>query len=103
MFNKLDNSKNFSTKKNDIDNLLIASRACLDHAKSLLVSAKAVKASGHPNISYHLAALSLEEIGRMELLQMKQMAHKQGLEKTGWGMLRRAMLRNYFGVCFHLK
>ncbi|MCK6418358.1 MAG: AbiV family abortive infection protein [Alphaproteobacteria bacterium] len=65
----------------EIDDLLLASRACLNHAKSLLDSATVVKHSGHSNIAYHLAALALEEIGRMELLNIKQMAHKQNLEK----------------------
>lgn len=72
-------------KKSVKDNLVIASRACLEHAKALLDSAKAVEVSGHHNIAYHLAALSLEEVGRIELLKMKQMAYKQGLEKDWLG------------------
>lgn len=90
-------------KNSTEDNLLIASRACLDHAKALLVSAKAVKVSGHPNIAYHLAALSLEEVGRMELLQMKQMAHKQGLEKDWLGDAEKSHVKKLLWCLFSLE
>jgi hypothetical protein len=38
-----------------------AMQACIDHARALLESARAVQAIGHSNVAYHLAALTLEE------------------------------------------
>jgi hypothetical protein len=35
-----------------------AQQACIDHARDLLSSARAVQAVGHHNIAYHLAALA---------------------------------------------
>jgi AbiV family abortive infection protein len=48
--------------------------ACIDHAHDLLDSATAVLAAHRPNIAYHLAALSLEEIGRRALLGVQATA-----------------------------
>lgn len=47
---------------------IAAMEACINHARDLLGSARAVLAAGHPNIAYHLAALALEETGRRELI-----------------------------------
>ena len=91
------------SKKDKIDNLFAVSNACLEHAKSLLTSAKAVEASGHPNIAYHLAALSLEEIGRMELLNMKQMAEKQDLEKDWIGDAEKSHVKKLLWCLFSLE
>ncbi len=51
-----------------------AMQACIDHARALLNSARAVQEAGHPNIAYHLATLSLEELGRRELLAVQTVA-----------------------------
>jgi AbiV family abortive infection protein len=51
-----------------------AMQACIDHARALLDSARAVRAAGHPNIAYHLATLVLEEIGRRELIAVQSLA-----------------------------
>jgi AbiV family abortive infection protein len=57
------------SRKPKVDAELIAAmEACVAHARDLLHSAQAVLAADHPNIAYHLAALSLEEIGRHALL-----------------------------------
>jgi hypothetical protein len=39
-------------------------RACIEHARVLLESARAVQEAGHPNIAYHLAG-SGELISRL--------------------------------------
>jgi len=51
-----------------------AMAACVNHSRSLLVSARAVQGVGHHNIAYHLAALALEEIGKRALLGLRDMA-----------------------------
>ena len=48
-------------------NVIAAMNACAAHAQNLLDSAIAVQALGNHNIAYHLAALSLEELGRRRL------------------------------------
>ena len=55
---------------------LAAMDACVAHGRALLESAKAVQASGHPNIAYHLAALSLEEVGRRSLLGVQSITER---------------------------
>jgi AbiV family abortive infection protein len=55
---------------------LAAMEACVAHGKALLESARAVQASGHPNIAYHLAALCLEEVGRRSLLGVQSLSEK---------------------------
>lgn len=54
-----------------------AMQVCVDHARALLDSAKAVRAAGHHNIAFHLAALVLEEIGRRELIAVQSLASRQ--------------------------
>ena len=56
-----------------------AMQACVDHARALLDSARAVRAAGHHNIAYHLATLVLEEIGRRELIAVQSLASQQAL------------------------
>jgi AbiV family abortive infection protein len=51
-----------------------AQQACIDHARDLLSSARAVQAVGHHNIAYHLAALTLEELGRKELIGVQSIS-----------------------------
>jgi AbiV family abortive infection protein len=55
---------------------IAAMEACIAHARALLDSAKAVHASGHPNIAFHLAALSLEEVGRRALIGVQSLSEK---------------------------
>jgi AbiV family abortive infection protein len=55
---------------------IAAMRACVDHARALLDSARAVQAANHPNVAYHLATLALEEIGRRELFGVQSVAAK---------------------------
>lgn len=54
--------------------LQAALQACVDHAEDLLASARLVAESGRPNIAWHLATLTLEEIGRRELLVVRKLA-----------------------------
>lgn len=56
--------------------LLAGMNACMVHARDLLESATAVMAIGRPNIAYHLATLSLEELGRRKLIAMQSVATK---------------------------
>lgn len=49
-------------------------KACVENARALVDSAKAVQAIGKHNIAYHLATLSLEEMGKRELLQIQDAA-----------------------------
>lgn len=58
--------------------------ACKAHARALLQSAKAVFAAGHSNIAYHLALLSLEELGRRELIGVQSIAEKREGGDTGF-------------------
>ena len=55
---------------------IAAMEACVAHGRALLESAKAVQASGHPNIAYHLAALCLEEVGRRSLLGVQSLSEQ---------------------------
>lgn len=63
--------------------LIAAIRACVQHARNLVESAKAVQAIGHPNIAYHLATLALEELGKKELYQLQEAASSVG-EPPSW-------------------
>ena len=45
--------------------------ACVKHACDLLDSARAVFDIKHPNIAFHLALLSLEELGRRKLFRQE--------------------------------
>jgi AbiV family abortive infection protein len=49
-------------------------RICEVHARDLANSARAVQTAGHPNVAYHLAVLSLEELGRRELIKLQAVA-----------------------------
>ena len=53
---------------------IAAQRACLDHARDLLAAARVVNDAGRHNIAYHLATLSLEEIGRRELIGVQSIS-----------------------------
>src|SRR5881392_1408529 len=64
-----------SDGKRQIDDKTVAAmKACVDHARALLDSARAVQAANHPNVAYHLAALALEEIGRRVLIGVQSLA-----------------------------
>ena len=54
-----------------------AMQACVTHARALLDSAKAVQTTGNANVAYHLATLSLEEIGRRALMGVQHLADQQ--------------------------
>ncbi len=56
---------------------IAAMDACVVHARALVQSARAVQASSHPNIAYHLAALALEEIGRRALIGVQSIADQE--------------------------
>lgn len=59
-----------------------AQRACIKHARDLLASARAVEATGHSNIAYHLGVLALEEIGRRALIGVQMIADKASVPPT---------------------
>lgn len=67
-----------SDGKRQIDDKTVAAmKACVDHARALLDSAKAVQDANHPNVAYHLAALALEELGRRELIGVQSLASRR--------------------------
>jgi len=69
-----------SAEGRQIDEKTVAAmQACIDHARALLESARAVQATKHPNVAYHLATLALEEIGRRELIGVQSVSAKQSL------------------------
>src|SRR5260370_29121986 len=73
-----------STGERQIDERSIAAmKACIDHARALLESARAVRTANHPNVAYHLATLALEEIGRRELIGVQSLAAKRP-EAPAW-------------------
>lgn len=66
------------------DDLIKAMQACVNHARALLESARAVQAAGHPNVAYHLAVLALEELGRRELFGVQTVAANQSKSPPAW-------------------
>lgn len=58
--------------------------ACIGHAEDLVESARAVQAVGHPNVAYHLAILSLEELGRREIIGMRSVSIRRTTEPPPW-------------------
>lgn len=56
------------------DSTQAAARACLDHAESLILSAKAVSEARQHNVAYHLAVLALEELGKRQLILLNSVA-----------------------------
>ena len=58
-------------------------QACIEHARALLESARAVQEAGHPNIAYHLAVLTLEELGRRELIGLQTVTNTRPVP-PGW-------------------
>lgn len=65
------------------EQLVAALAACVDHARDLIESAKALRLAGKPNIAYHLGTLALEELGRRELLGVEAVARSAKAE-PGW-------------------
>lgn len=59
-------------------------QACIDHANDLLDAAKLLQASGKANIAYHLAALSLEELGRRQLIAFQAIANATSAVPAAW-------------------
>ena len=64
-------------------NKIAAMEACIKHARALLESARAVQEAGHPNIAYHLAVLTLEELGRRELIGVRTVTDSRPIP-PGW-------------------
>jgi AbiV family abortive infection protein len=60
------------------DDFIEALSACVVHARDLMESAKAVQATGRPNIAFHLATLALEELGKRELYRIQEAAKAVG-------------------------
>src|SRR5208337_259694 len=54
-------------------------QACIEHARSLVDSARAVQAAGHPNVAFHLAVLALEELGRRELIGLQSITNTRAV------------------------
>ena len=70
-------------RKRVIDVKVVAAReACVAHARALLELARATQTAGHPNIAYHLATLTLEEIGRRALIGVQSIADKATVPPT---------------------
>lgn len=73
-----------STDRRQIDAKTVAAmQACVDHARALLESARVVRQANHANIGYHLATLTLEELGRRELIAVQSLSEKQ-LSPPAW-------------------
>lgn len=70
--------------KQPLDDVALSMEACVRHARDLAGSARAVKALGHANIAYHLAVLSLEELGRRELIGVRHIAKRHDGEPPAW-------------------
>jgi AbiV family abortive infection protein len=61
------------------DNVISSRNACLSHAEDLIRAARRILADEKlPNISYHLAVLALEEIGKSTLIVMGHFDSKSG-------------------------
>ena len=58
-------------------------QACIEHARHLVASARAVQGIGYHHIAYHLAGLALEELGRRHLLRMQGL-NVPGVEAPAW-------------------
>ena len=65
------------------DGKIAAMQACIEHARALLESARAVQTAGHPNIAYHLAVLTLEELGRRQLIGLQAITDTRPVP-PGW-------------------
>ena len=79
-----------------------AMRACVKHARDLLDSARAVVGVGHPNIAFHLALLSLEELGRRVLIGLQRLAEKSGKDKP-WQKHAQMHTKKIFWCMFGLQ
>ena len=54
-------------------------KACLANAKSFIAACKKLDNRNNKHIKYHLAALALEEVGKIEMVAMQRMASKRTL------------------------
>jgi AbiV family abortive infection protein len=65
----------------DFSKVQVLRKACLDNANELLLSARAIRALDLNNIAYHLASLSLEEIGKATIIVMTAAAEETAPER----------------------
>jgi len=80
------------------DNKSAAMQACVEHAKALLESARAVQDTGHPNIAYHLAELALEELGRRELIGVQSNIDTRPVPSDGLRNMPKTTSKSCSGV-----
>jgi AbiV len=85
-------------KKDSRSNKMAAMQACVDHARALLESARAVQRTGHPNIAYHLAVLTLEELGRRELIAVQMISETRPVPPAWVQNTVKIISRSSFGV-----
>jgi AbiV family abortive infection protein len=78
--------------------LIATMNACAVHARDLLQSAEAIQTIGHFNIAYHLAALSLEELGRRELAGIQEAANKTHRVRPWQSKAAQDHTKKLFGV-----
>ncbi len=74
--------------------------ACIRHSRDLLEAAKAVEKIGKRNIAYHLATLSLEELGRRELIAVRSVASEDGEQPPWLGKASQDHVKKLFW-CFY--
>jgi AbiV family abortive infection protein len=77
-----------------------AMEACLAHARGLILSAKAVRSAGQPNVAYHLATLALEEIGKRELFGVQAVADMRQDAPTWPGKQSQDHVKKLFWALF---
>lgn len=58
-------------------------RACFAHARDLIQAAELLQHNQLPHLSYHLATLALEEVGKAELIVMQAISRARG-EEAAW-------------------
>lgn len=83
----------------DFEELQNITAACLTNAESLIKSAKILLDQDVDHICYHLAALALEEIGKITLLRMKFGSKAAGKSDTFQTPVIDDHTKNCFGPC----
>ena len=67
------------------ENIINSRKACLSHAEDLIRAATRILSDEKlPNISYHLAVLALEEIGKSFLIVMAHAYFTNQSEDSSW-------------------